>query len=362
MGKAASAWRAGLQGLRAQRSVRGEDSSGAMELEGVPGFPSIETFAQVAEAGVSSPPFMTLCSWLVSELRSLCKLEEDVSPVQGPEDAETFQIEISGLLGELHCPYPSLTTGDLMARLSARDSRLQLLYFLSSELLAARLQARKTVQSAKQVDKNSAALRELHQICQALGMPEPDPASSVAQVMEDIGSQVSEALAVQTLQSQWPPPLLKAPLTSEQWEALEEINQVLGAEYRCRRHMMLTRFDVTVASFHWSERAKNRSTAMSKAFQPLRQSLPEDAQLGLAHLLAAREDFSRIVKTSSGALRSKTSCAVNKVLMTGSVPDRGGRPNEIEPPMPTWEKRRDGGGGGGGGGQRWAKRGKKKKK
>ncbi|KAL7980784.1 hypothetical protein Chor_001938 [Crotalus horridus] len=206
-------------------------------------------------------------------------------------------------------------------------------------------------------------MRELHQICQALGMPEPDPASSVAQVMEDIGSQVSEALAVQTLQSPWPAPLLKAPLTSEQWEALEEINRVLGTEYRCRRHMMLTRFDVTVASFHWSERAKNRSTAMSKAFQPLRQSLPEDAQLGLAHLLAAREDFSRIVKTSSGALRSKTSCAVNKVLMTGSVPDRGGRPNEIEPPMPTWEKRRDGGGGGGGGGgQRWAKRGKKKKK
>ncbi|KAM3829905.1 protein FAM98C [Vipera latastei] len=331
-----------------------------MELESVPGFPSIKTFTQVAEAGVSSPQFMTLCSWLVSELRTLCQLEEDVTPVQGPEDAETFQIEISGLLGELHCPYPSLTTGDLMARLSTRDNRLQLLYFLSSELLAARLQARKKVQSAKQVEKNSEALRELHQICQALGMPQPDPESCVAQVMEDIGSQISGAIAAQAPQSQWPAPLLKAPLTSEQWKALEEIRRVLGAEYLCRRHMMLTRFDMTVASFYWSERAKDRSTAMSKAFHPLRQSLPEDTPLCLAHLLAAREDFSRIVKTSSGALRSKTSCAVNKVLMTGSVPDRGGRPNEIEPPMPTWEKRRDGGGGGGG--QRWAKQGKKKKK
>lgn len=37
-----------------------------------------------------------------------------------------------------------------------------------------------------------------------------------------------------------------------------------------------------------------------------------------------------------------------KVLM-GSVPDRGGRPGEIEAPMPMWEGRREGGRGRGGG-------------
>uniref|UniRef100_A0A8C6VH53 Family with sequence similarity 98 member C n=1 Tax=Naja naja TaxID=35670 RepID=A0A8C6VH53_NAJNA len=231
--------------------------------------------------------------------------------------------------------------------------------FLSSELMAARLQARKTLRSAKQDDKNNEVVQELHQICQALGMPEPDPTSSL-QKLTPCFFQVSEALtAARGLEPQWTAPLLKAPLTSEQWKALDQINQVLGAEYQCRRHMMLTRFDVTVASFHWSERAKVESRTMSETFRPLRQSLPEDSQFCLSHLLAAREDFSRIVKTSSEALRSKTSCAVNKVLMKGSVPDRGGRPNEIEAPMPTWEKRREGGGGGG---QRWAKRGKKKKK
>ncbi|XP_063168024.1 protein FAM98C [Candoia aspera] len=329
-----------------------------MEAGGVQGFPSMKTFVQVAETGVSSPQFMTLCSWLVSELRTLCQLEEDVSPTQGPEDAETFQIEISGLLSELHCPYPSLTTGDVLARLSTRDNCLQLLYFLSSELLAARLQAWKRVQSAKQTDKNSEALQEFHHIGQALGLPEPGPASSVGQVMDDIGSQISEVISAQPPEHQRMAPLLKAPLTSEQWKALEDIHEVLRVEYQCRRRVMLTRFDVTVASFHWSERAKDRSLAMSEAFQPLRQTLPEDSQISLAHLLAAREDFSRIVKTSSGSLRNKTSCAINKVLMTGSIPDRGGRPNEIEPPMPTWEKRREGGGGG----QHWGKRGKKKKK
>ncbi len=47
----------------------------------------------------------------------------------------------------------------------------------------------------------------------------------------------------------------------------------------------------------------------------------------------------------------------------GSVPDRGGRPGEIEPPMPVWENRRAKGNrsGRGGGHQRHKFSDKKKK-
>ncbi|XP_033014373.1 protein FAM98C [Lacerta agilis] len=332
-----------------------------MEGDAARGCLSMDGFARVAEAGVSSPEFTSLCSWLVSELRSLCPLEEDVNPTRGPEDAETFQIEVSGLLGELHCPYSSLTAGDVTARLSTPDRCLQLLYFLSSELLAARLQARKTPRSPpEKEDRAGEAVNELQLICQALGMTDLDPGCPVHQAMADIEAKISEALSSLPPEHQQMAPLLKATLTSKEWGALEGIRDVLCTEYRCRRRMMATRLDVTVASFHWSERAKDRSGAMSEAFKPLRQSLLEESQVTFPHLLAAREDFSRIVKTSSGASRDKTSCAVNKVLMAGDVPDRGGRPNEIEPPMPAWEKRREGGRGGGQ--QRWGKRSKKKKK
>ncbi|XP_042295043.1 protein FAM98C isoform X2 [Sceloporus undulatus] len=276
---------------------------------------------------------------------------------KGPEDAEMFQIEVSGLLNELHCPYPSLTKGDVTARLSTPENCLQLLYFLSSELLAARLQARKVPRSAEEEDKASEAVREIHHICQALGMAEPDPTCSIHQLMADIESKISEALSTLPPEYQQMEPLLKVPLTSEEWETLASIHKALQTEYQRRKQMMVTRLDVTVASFHWSERAKDCRTAMTEAFKPLRVY---DSQITLAHLLAAREDFSRIIKTSSGALRDKTTCAINKVLMIGDVPDRGGRPGEIEPPMPTWEKRREGGGSGGN--QRWGKRGKKKKK
>ncbi|KAJ7303926.1 hypothetical protein JRQ81_011438 [Phrynocephalus forsythii] len=322
---------------------------------------SMEAFAQVAEGGISSPQFTGLCSWLVSELRALCPLEEDVNPTQGPEDAEIFQIEMSGLLTELCCPYPLLMTGDVTARFGTPESCLQLLYFLSSELLAAQLHARKKPPSPEDQDRSGEAMRELRLICQALGMPEPDQRRSIHQCMEDIESKISEVLS--TLPPVHPPmaPLLKTPLSSEEWAALENIRETLQTEYQCRKHMMVTRLDVTIASFHWSERAQEHAAAMAEAFKHLRQPLPGHSLVTLAHLLAAREDFSRIVKTSSGASRDKTSCAINKVLLTGDVPDRGGRPNEIEPPMPTWEKRRAGGGGGGSS-QRWGKRGKKKKK
>lgn len=55
-------------------------------------------------------------------------------------------------------------------------------------------------------------------------------------------------------------------------------------------------------------------------------------------------------KTSGRSVRENTQSEINKVLMSGKVPDRGGRLMEIPPPdMPSWQQRSAGGGGGGGG-------------
>uniref|UniRef100_A0A8C7MJD7 Family with sequence similarity 98 member B n=1 Tax=Oncorhynchus kisutch TaxID=8019 RepID=A0A8C7MJD7_ONCKI len=133
---------------------------------------------------------------------------------------------------------------------------------------------------------------------------------------------------------------------------LEQINTVLSSEYECRRRMLMKRLDVTVQSFGWSERAKAGGvTSLSVSYAQQTSS-----SVGMAHLLAAREDICNVVKTSSGSSRENTACAVNKILM-GRVPDRGGRPSEIDAPlpeMPAWQKRQDGGGGWGGrGGGGW---------
>lgn len=69
------------------------------------------------------------------------------------------------------------------------------------------------------------------------------------------------------------------------------------------------------------------------------------------HLLAARDvQLLRMEKMSSGLAREFTSCPLNRILMPGQVPDRGGRAWEIEAPppeMPAFQKRKPGGSFGG---------------
>jgi hypothetical protein len=56
--------------------------------------------------------------------------------------------------------------------------------------------------------------------------------------------------------------------------------------------------------------------SMARAYQPRRHSLRPQPSVGVAELLAAREDICNVVKTSSGSSREHTACAVNKVLLS----------------------------------------------
>ena len=52
---------------------------------------------------------------------------------------------------------------------------------------------------------------------------------------------------------------------------------------------------------------------IARIYQPKRYALSPKTTITLAHLLAAREDLSKIIRTSSGSSREKTACAINKV-------------------------------------------------
>ena len=108
-------------------------------------------------------------------------------------------------------------------------------------------------------------------------------------------------------------PLLKIDLNLEQAEKLERINDALSSEYECRRRMLMKRLDVTVQSFGWSDGAKLKTDDTARIYQPKRYALSPKTTITLAHLLAAREDLSKIIRTSSGSSREKTACAINKV-------------------------------------------------
>ncbi|XP_032409966.1 protein FAM98A [Xiphophorus hellerii] len=297
--------------------------------------------------GAASPEFTKLCAWIISELSLYHKLEENVHATNCPSEAEGFQLEMSGLLSELACPYSTLTTGDIAQRFLSRTDCLLLITFLVSELEASRMILINRPQKKAQ-ESGSPVFQELKGICMALGMSKPPSNITMFQFFSGIEKKLKEAIS-RVAPNHVGEPLLDKPLGPVHMEKIEAINQVLVNEYEVRRKMLLKRLDVTVQSFGWSERAKIQAEKLSKVYQPLRSTLLTKSNISVAHLLAARQDFSKILRTSSGKIREKTACAINKVLM-GRVPDRGGRPCEIEPPppeMPSWQKRQDAPQGGG---------------
>lgn len=150
-------------------------------------------------------------------------------------------------------------------------------------------------------------------------------------------------------------PLLSTSLSPEQWVKLEKINDILSTDYKCRRQMMVKRFQVTLESFAWGDKNKERSKVLDMI--PPIASLDGTSNVSLPLVLAARVSQSCIEPIRPG----KTT-TVYKVKM-GAVPDRGGRPGEIEPPMPSWEDRKSGHRSGrGGGSHKGRKFGDKKKK
>ncbi|TRZ26203.1 hypothetical protein HGM15179_000815 [Zosterops borbonicus] len=273
-----------------------------------------EALKKAAENGLSSPEFFELCIWLGSQIKSLCNMEESITATDGVKDVESFQLEISGFLREMACPYSSLVSGDIKDRLREKEDCLKLLLFLSTELQALKIQQSKKMKGCHS-EKHSEIIQEVQAICDALGLPNstssgiPPLLTSVEQKIKDILSKVKNNYVGKSL--------LTKPLNSDQVERLEKINDALCSEYECRRRMLMKRLDVTVQSFGWSDRAKVKTDEIARIYQPKRYALSPKSTITLAHLLAARDDLSKIIRTSSGSTREKTACAINKVCFSG---------------------------------------------
>ncbi|XP_044292659.1 protein FAM98B [Varanus komodoensis] len=303
---------------------------------------------KAAETGLASQDFCELCVWLSSQIQPLCNLEESISATAGGEDIESLQLEMSGFLKELACPYPALVSGEIKERLKKKEDCLKVLLFLSTELQSLQILQFKQGKGCH-LTNNNEVHQEIQMICEALGLPKSSSSSDIPLALSNIESKLKDILS-KIPNTHVGKPLLKTALNPDQMKRLDKINNTLCSEYECRRRMLMKRLDVTVQSFGWSDRAKVKTDDIAKIYQPKRYGLSPKSTVSLAHLVAAREDLSKIVRTSSGSTREI--CAVNKVLM-GRVPDRGGRPTEIDPPppeMPPWQKRQDGGGRGGRGG------------
>lgn len=301
--------------------------------------------------GFSSSEYVSLVRWLSSRL-TLITDEHTQDPLI-TEDPDRCVLDTSRLLKDLCCPYEGLASRLANGDVKDSEEHLKIVLFLASELQAAEIVASKPATEAD-TEELDVSLQDLRVICETLKLP--DPAGRDARDVFTAVEQQVNVLLKQLPEMHVDDPAFKSFLRPDQWSELEKINGVLSEQYECRRRMLIKRLDVTVQSFSWSDRAKVKIDSMARAYQPKRYSLCLRSSVSVAHLLAARQDVCYMVKTSSGSCREKTSCAINRILM-GRVPDRGGRPSEIDAPppeMPAWRKRADGGGAAGYGGNRGA--------
>ncbi|XP_064093639.1 protein FAM98A-like [Macrobrachium nipponense] len=328
----------------------------SLEDLGYAGDISDETSLKAAVEGSGGGPrnmaYTSLVAWATAELKVLDQLEEMVNTPTSPEDHSSFLMELSSFLKELGCPHTQLTEGNVNQRLETVEQRLLLLDFLLAELMAARMiSAAKPDQGMTVEMRESDHARELKNMLIVLGFPKPPANITPQQLFAKVDQKVNDVKS-KAHPSLIGKPLFNGVLSDKQWALLDQMQQELHKEYTMRREMMIKRLDVTIQSFQWSDKAKQRENDLAKAFRTKRDPMKEEPDVSLGDMLAAREDLAVLEKTSNASVRKRTKTPLNKVVI-GRVPDRGGRANELEPPppeMPSWTQRSDGGGRGGGGG------------
>ncbi|XP_039986723.1 protein FAM98B [Xiphias gladius] len=291
-----------------------------------------------------------LLTWLSAELRTTCPELRD----SGRTGDILLVGELRDLLSDMFTPLMVLTSEVLEPSILNKVTE-----FLVSELQAARMVKHKEshpdekTTTGEEPEKEQRVVDQNHEVTELCQEHEDDDVSDkdrreaemqaewvllLRALDMDASSQFEDVLSeVESRLARLPggamiDPLLNTSLSSEQWMQVEKIDQFLSKDYQCRRQMMIKRFQVTLESFAWGEKQKERSEALASV--PPLASLTGSSRVSLPLLLAAREDQSFIEPVKAG-----TSTSVYKTRM-GSVPDRGGRPGEIEPPMPAWEERR----------------------
>lgn len=122
----------------------------------------------------------------------------------------------------------------------------------------------------------------------SLGFSKPPPNVSSTEIWSKIESKCREILS-KLPKSYLGLPLLNAMLNNDQWKKLMHINQALNDDFQMRRELLLTRLDVTIQSFKWADRLKQKNQEIAALYQQKRKELSFRPSVKLYHILAARD-------------------------------------------------------------------------
>lgn len=304
---------------------------------------SNKEFKNCIDGGATSIKYTELIEWMTKEIQLLSGLEEHVNCISSEADSSSFLLEVSSFLKESGCSYTILTTGAVENRLNSNENKLLLLDYLIGELRVSRMlnannTNKKNSMQVTLVESNSS--KYLKEILLTLKFPKPPQDINTSSLFNKINSKLQDLLKTV------PPVLISKSLvnnayTTDQWVVINNNVELLNEEFNIRRSMLLTRLNVTVQSFQWPDRLKNKKKELEEVYSTKLGIIKKLPDFSMSDFLSAREDLAIVEKTSSKLAVQNTNSSVNKVII-GQVPDRGGRPNEQQAPppeMPSWQQR-----------------------
>lgn len=304
---------------------------------------SAKYFKNCIDGGAKCINYTQLVEWITKEIQVLLGLEEYVNSISTEADSSSFLLEVSSFLKESGCFYLTLTTGPVEERLNSNENKLLLLDYLIGELRASRMtnanasNKKSSMQVALFESSTSKCLKE---ILMTLKFPKPPQDINTCSLFVKINTKLQEFL--KTIPSVLVgKSLVCSSYNNEQWKHIDKVTELLNEEFYIRRAMLLTRLDVTVQSFKWPDRLKNKKQELEIIYQTKLNFIKNLPDCSVSDFLCAREDLAIVEKTSSTLAVQNTNSSVNKVMI-GQVPDRGGRPNEQQAPppeMPSWQQR-----------------------
>ena len=177
---------------------------------------------------------------ICEKIRQLVGTEENVNTVNSEPDLENWKLELASFLRELQCPYDFLMLGDSDKRLESANDRSALIFFLSSELIA----ARKVAQMSSTNRTNSSNLSSLNGILHCLRLDTPPPNIPTQALFKKLVERVHGMPANLKSLVMCEPLMEGLILNDNQWRALSEVSfiglalifiQILTSNLACFR-------------------------------------------------------------------------------------------------------------------------------
>jgi hypothetical protein len=295
--------------------------------------------ADLSSAGGAGAEFLMTCALLVSRLRFH-------NPKVGKLVTDPTMREI---YASIECLAPLFS----VERTECAMGKYRMLHFLCTQLQSARLDANNSEGESRraQAGQRGKIVFQLDKICQDMSVTPAVENPNEIDIITAIREKLTDVLDTIPNEILSNPPKALTPgivLSNEQKEMMDKVVDAYYGDFLLRRQMLMKRLDVTIQSFLWGEQAQGKEGEIVAAIQAQRKHLQaeptrythEDAMQAPLSLL--HEHAKRVTDQSGKSLV--------KTVIIGTVPDRGGRANEMRPKARDMGFSRGGGGGGGGGG------------